>query len=33
MENKEKHRLSEWLDKIRQESWQLELVVTGFSVF
>lgn len=33
MENKEKHRLSEWLDKIQQESWQLELVVTGFSVF
>jgi hypothetical protein len=33
MENKEKHRLSEWLDKIQQESWQLELLITGFSIF
>jgi len=33
MENKEKNKLKEWLDKIEQDSWQLELVVTGFSIF
>lgn len=33
MENQEKHKLKEWLDKIQQDSWQLELVVTAFSIF
>ena len=33
MEKENKHKLSEWLDKIQQDSWQLELVVTGFSIF
>ncbi len=33
MENKEKNKLKDWLDKIEQDSWQLELVVTGFSIF
>lgn len=33
MENQEKNKLKEWLDKIQQDSWQLELVVTGFSIF
>ncbi len=33
MENQEKSKLKEWLDKIQQDSWQLELVVTGFSIF
>jgi len=33
MENKEKNKLKEWLDKTQQESWQLELLVTGFSIF
>ena len=33
MEKENKHKLSEWLDKIQQDSWQLELVITGFSIF
>ncbi|MBK8564083.1 MAG: hypothetical protein IPN76_12285 [Saprospiraceae bacterium] len=33
MENQEKNKLKEWLDKIQQDSWQLELVVTAFSIF
>jgi hypothetical protein len=33
MENQEKNRLKDWLDKIQQDSWQLELVVTAFSIF
>lgn len=33
METREKHRISEWLDKIQQDSWQLELVISGFSIF
>ncbi|MCU0346757.1 MAG: hypothetical protein MUC59_07425 [Saprospiraceae bacterium] len=33
MENQEKSKLKAWLDKIEQDSWQLELVVTAFSIF
>ncbi len=33
MENQEKNKLKDWLDKIQQDSWQLELVVTAFSIF
>ena len=33
MENQEKNKLKAWLDKIEQDSWQLELVVTAFSIF
>ncbi|MCF8247668.1 MAG: hypothetical protein K9J37_21540 [Saprospiraceae bacterium] len=33
MENQKKNKLAKWLDKIQQDSWQLELVVSGFSIF
>lgn len=32
MEQPEK-KLTKWLDKLQQESWQLELVVSGFAIF
>ncbi len=33
MENQPKHKLAEWLDRIQQDSWQLELVISGFAIF
>ncbi|NUQ25081.1 MAG: hypothetical protein HUU34_14130 [Saprospiraceae bacterium] len=33
MASPKKNKLSQWLDKIQQDSWQLELIVTGFSIF
>lgn len=29
----DKRRLSSWLDNLQRESWQLELVISGFSIF
>jgi len=31
--DKQKGKLSDWLDTIQQDSWQLELVISGFVVF
>ncbi|MEL6942267.1 MAG: hypothetical protein AAFO82_06330 [Bacteroidota bacterium] len=28
-----KHNISEWLEKLQQESWHLELLISGFSIF
>ncbi len=33
MENKNQNKLTKWLNKLQQESWQLELVISGFSIF
>ena len=33
MEEQSKSKLSKWLDNLQQESWQLELVVSGFAIF
>ena len=33
MENQPKNKLAKWLDKLQQESWQLELIVSGFAIF
>jgi len=32
-ENRSETRLSEWLDKMEAESWQLELILSGFVIF
>ena len=26
-------QISEWLDKLQRESWNLELLISGFSIF
>lgn len=33
MERDPKQTLKEWLDKLQQESWQLELIISGFAIF
>ena len=33
MEERSSSRLSEWLDRLALESWQLELVISGFAIF
>jgi len=33
MEKKSKDQISSWLSKLEQESWQLELLVSGFTIF
>ena len=33
MENRSKSKLTEWLEHLQQESWQLELLVSGFAIF
>lgn len=33
MSNKSPEKLKSWLDKLQQESWQLELILTGFAIF
>ena len=30
---KERFDFSEWLEKLQQESWQLELLISGFAIF
>lgn len=32
-QNTEQSSLSEWLDSIQQDSWQLELIISGFVIF
>ena len=32
-DNKKQHFFSEWLDKLQQESWQLELLISGLALF
>ena len=27
------HLLKDWLEKLQQESWQLELLISGFAIF
>ena len=31
--DKKKSFFSEWLEKLQQESWQLELLISGFALF
>ncbi len=33
MEKPSKNKLSQWLEVLQQESWQLELLVSGFAIF
>lgn len=33
MENNNQSKLSKWLETLQQESWQLELVISGFAIF
>ena len=33
MKSKDQNKLTKWLNKLQQESWQLELVISGFSIF
>jgi hypothetical protein len=33
MENNNASKLSKWLEFLQQESWQLELVISGFAIF
>ncbi len=33
MKDQEKNLLQSWLDKLQQESWQLELLISGFAIF
>jgi len=33
MKNRDKNKLAKWLDHLQQESWQLELIVSGFAIF
>jgi hypothetical protein len=33
MDKDPKSQLKEWLDKLQQESWQLELIISGFAIF
>ncbi|MCB9352189.1 MAG: hypothetical protein H6573_32540 [Lewinellaceae bacterium] len=33
MQERSSSRLSEWLDNLARESWQLELVISGFAIF
>lgn len=33
MENNNQAKLSKWLETLQQESWQLELVISGFAIF
>lgn len=33
MKDNEKNLLQTWLDKLQQESWQLELLISGFAIF
>jgi hypothetical protein len=33
MEKQNKSKLTQWLELLQQESWQLELIITGFAIF
>ncbi len=33
MEKRSTSRLAEWLDRLARESWQLELIISGFAIF
>ncbi len=33
MENQKHNKVSEWLEGLQRESWQLELIVSGFTIF
>ena len=33
MEESQKNKLSKWLESLQQESWQLELIISGFAIF
>ncbi|HHM21884.1 MAG TPA: hypothetical protein ENJ20_07650, partial [Bacteroidetes bacterium] len=33
MNNQEQKKLAKWLNKLQRESWELELLVSGFSIF
>ena len=33
MENQKHNKVSEWLEGLQRESWQLELIVSGFAIF
>jgi hypothetical protein len=33
MEDRSKNKLSKWLELLQQESWQLELIISGFAIF
>lgn len=33
MEQKEKSKFAQWLELLQQESWQLELIISGFAIF
>ena len=33
MEKETKSKLSKWLEILQQESWQLELIISGFAIF
>ena len=33
MQERSTSRLSEWLDNLARESWQLELIISGFAIF
>ena len=33
MENQERNKITEWLEGLQRESWQLELVVSAFTIF
>lgn len=33
MTNKDKKGFAKWLETLQQESWQLELIISGFAIF
>ncbi len=33
MENNKNSKLTKWLESLQQESWQLELIISGFAIF
>lgn len=33
MENNKSSKLTKWLESLQQESWQLELIISGFAIF
>ncbi len=33
MEDQKKSKLTQWLELLQQESWQLELIISGFAIF
>ena len=33
MEKQDKSKFAQWLELLQQESWQLELIISGFAIF